>query len=51
MWPHLANGSACFDGMPEIQPFEAGDMERRATKRAVWSSRVEEDVNPPAVHK
>ena len=51
MWPHLANGSACRDGMPEIQPFKAGDMEGRATKRAVWRNRVEEDVNPPTVHK
>ncbi len=26
-------------------------MERRGTQKAVWSSRVEEDINPPTVHK
>ncbi len=26
-------------------------MERRATQRAIWSSMVEEDVDPLAVHK
>lgn len=29
----------------------ARDMERRAMQRAVGSGRVEEDVNPPNVHK
>ena len=51
MWPHLANGSAHFGGMPKVQSTKARDMERRTTQRAVWSSRVEEDVNPPTVHK
>ena len=51
MRPDLANGSAHFSGMPKIQSTKARDMERRATQRAVWSSRVEEDVNPLTVHK
>lgn len=51
MRPHLANGSAYFGGMPKIQSTKARDMERRATQRAVWSSGVEEDVNPPTAHK
>lgn len=51
MWSCITDGPTYLDGLPKIQQVKAGDMEGGATERAVWIYRVEEDVNPPTVHK